>query len=215
VQSGSSSFSQDASCCEEIFAILGDVMMLRAMLCPNIRWVVILWAAGAVSGLFRDGFEVVETGPGGFFGAVVDESTGTAWFGVDDSPARIIRVSLDTMQISGKLELRAEEQRMWCFVKHGNYGYVGVESPGGRLVGIDLQKMERLGYATASKYPLLAGTVIGNNGYFSAGSNPSTVMRLHLLQMQQGQCKDWSSCRYEVSLNQVFASFIFQLFSHR
>ena len=172
------------------------------MLRFKIEWILLAWLAG-VSGLFRDGFEVVETGPGGFFGAVTDETTGTAWFGVDDSPARIIRVNLNTMQISGKLELRAEEQRMWCFVKHGNYGYVGVESPGGRLVGIDLDKMERLGYATASKYPLLAGTVIQNYGYFSAGSNPSTVMRLHLLQMQQGECKDWSICRFEVSLHQV------------
>ena len=38
-------------------------------------------------------YEVVETGPGGFFGAVIDESKGTAWFGIDDSPARLVKVA--------------------------------------------------------------------------------------------------------------------------
>jgi len=33
------------------------------------------------NGLYRDGYEVIETGPGGFFGAVIDETIGTAWFG--------------------------------------------------------------------------------------------------------------------------------------
>ena len=154
------------------------------------------------NGLYRDGYEVIETGPGGFFGAVIDEATGTAWFGVDDSPTRVVRLNLNTMAVTGKLELNADEQRLWCFVKHGNYGYLGVEAPGGRLVGIDLQKMERLGYATASQFPLLAGAVVGHNGYFSAGSNPATLMRLHLKQMQDGGCSDWSQCRYEVALNQ-------------
>jgi len=165
-------------------------------------------AAGLLSlcvpafGLYRDGYEVIETGPGGFFGAVLDEESGTAWFGVDDAPTRVVRVNLNTMAVTGKLELNADEQRLWCFVKHGNYGYLGVEAPGGRLVGIDLQKMERLGYATASQFPLLAGVVVGPNGYFSAGSNPATVMRLHLKQMQDGGCADWSQCRFEVALNQ-------------
>ena len=154
------------------------------------------------NGLYRDGYEVIETGPGGFFGAVVDETTGTAWFGVDDSPTRVVRIDLNTMAVTGKLELNADEQRLWCFVKHGNYGYLGVEAPGGRLVGIDLQKMERLGYATASQFPLLAGVVVGPNGYFSAGSNPATLMRLHLKQMQDGGCADWNQCRFEVALNQ-------------
>jgi len=154
------------------------------------------------NGLYRDGYEVIETGPGGFFGAVLDETTGTAWFGVDDAPTRVVRIDLKTMAVTGKLELNADEQRLWCFVKHGNYGYLGVEAPGGRLVGIDLQKMERLGYATASQFPLLAGVVVGHNGYFSAGSNPATVMRLHLKQMQDGGCADWNQCRYEVALNQ-------------
>ena len=152
--------------------------------------------------LYRDGYEVIETGPGGFFGAVIDKSTGTAWFGVDDSPTRVIRLDLNTMQVTGKLQLNADEQRLWCFVKFGNTGYLGVESPGGRLVGNDLQKMERLGYATASQFPLLAGVVVGTNGYFSAGSNPATLMRLHLKQMQDGGCADWSQCRFEVALNQ-------------
>ena len=155
-----------------------------------------------VSSLYRDGYEVIETGPGGFFGAVLDESTGTAWFGVDDAPTRVVRIDLNTMAVTGKLELNADEQRLWCFVKHGNFGYLGVEAPGGRLVGIDLQKMERLGYATASQFPLLAGVVVGDSGYFSAGSNPATVMRLHLKQMQDGKCADWSQCRFEVALNQ-------------
>jgi len=155
-----------------------------------------------VKGLYRDGYEVIETGPGGFFGAVIDEDTGTAWFGVDDAPTRVVRIDLNTMAVTGKLELNADEQRLWCFVKHGNYGYLGVEAPGGRLVGIDLQKMERLGYATASQFPLLAGVVVGHNGYFSAGSNPATLMRLHLKQMQDGKCADWNQCRFEVALNQ-------------
>jgi len=157
---------------------------------------------GIASGLYRDGYEVIETGPGGFFGAVIDEASGTAWFGVDDSPARLVRLDLNTMEVTGKLELRADEQRLWCLVKHGKFGYMGVESPGGRLVGVDLEKMERLGYATASKFPLLAGTVIDNYGYFSAGSNPATIMRLHLLEMQAGHCEDWSQCRFEVALNE-------------
>lgn len=42
-----------------------------------------------------------------------------------------------------------------------------------RLVGVDLEKMERLGYATASKFPLLAGTVIDNYGYFSGTARHS------------------------------------------
>ena len=158
---------------------------------------------GAVSGLYRDGYEVIETGPGGFFGAVIDETTGTAWFGVDDSPARLVRMDLNSMQVTGKLELRSDEERLWCLVRHGKFGYMGVEKPGGRLVGVDLEKMERLGYATASTFPLLAGTVVGDYGYFSAGSNPATIMRLHLLQMQQGQCEDWSQCRFEVALKEV------------
>ena len=152
--------------------------------------------------LYRDGYEVIETGPGGFFGAVLDETTGTAWFGIDDAPTRVVRIDLNTMAVTGKLELNADEQRLWCFVKHGNFGYLGVEAPGGRLVGIDLQKMERLGYATASQFPLLAGVVVGPNGYFSAGSNPATIMRLHLKQMQDGGCADWNQCRFEVALNQ-------------
>lgn len=107
---------------------------------------------GIASGLYRDGYEVIETGPGGFFGAVIDEASGTAWFGVDDSPvcsagsdsphampgtdtnfqARLVRLDLNTMEVTGKLELRADEQRLWCLVKHGKFGYMGVESPGGR-----------------------------------------------------------------------------------
>lgn len=105
------------------------------------------------------------------------------------------------MQVIGKLELEKEEERLWSLVKHGRYGYVGVESPGGRLVGINLETMQRLGYATASQFPLLAGLVVGDRGYFSAGSNPATVMRLELLKMQQGKCADWAQCRYEVSLD--------------
>ena len=85
--------------------------------------------------LYRDGYEVIETGPGGFFGAVLDETTGTAWFGIDDAPTRVVRIDLNTMAVTGKLELNADEQRLWCFVKHGNFGYLGVEAPGGRLVG--------------------------------------------------------------------------------
>jgi hypothetical protein len=146
-------------------------------------------------------FQRVDTGPGGFFGAVVDDIAGIAWFGVDDSPARIVKIDLTTMQVIGKLELNKDEQRLWSFVKHGNYGYIGVESPGGRLVGIDLNSMQRLGYATASQFPLLAGVIVGDIGYFSAGSNPATVMRIDLLKMQTGGCADWNQCRYEVSLN--------------
>ena len=148
------------------------------------------------------GQQRVDTGPGGFFGAILDDVAGIAWFGVDDSPARLIKVDLTTMTVVGKLELEQNENRLWTLVKHGKYGYIGVESPGGRLVGVDLDTMTRLGYATASQFPLLAGTIVGDHGYFSAGSNPATVMRLDLLKMQNNQCKDWSNCRYEVTLGQ-------------
>lgn len=143
----------------------------------------------------------MDTGPGGFFGAVLDEVAGIAWFGVDDSPARLIKIDLTTMSVVGKLELEKDEKQLWTLVKHGKYGYLGVESPGGRLVGVDLDTMTRLGYATASTFPLLAGVIVGDEGYFSAGSNPATVMRLDLLKMQNNQCVDWSKCRYEVTLN--------------
>ena len=34
-------------------------------------------------------------------------------------------------------------------------------------------------YATASQFPLLAGLVVGDYGYFSAGSNPATRHLTH------------------------------------
>jgi len=74
----------------------------------------------------------------------------------DDALTRVVRIDLNSMAVTGKLELNDDEQHLWCFVKHGN---LGVEAPGVRLVGVDLQKMERLGYATASQFPLLAGMV--------------------------------------------------------
>jgi len=49
----------------------------------------------------RGRFEVVETGPGGFFGAVINEETGTAWFGIDDSPARLVKVRCTTAVLTG------------------------------------------------------------------------------------------------------------------
>jgi len=168
----------------------------------GLAFLILAALVACASGLYRDGFERVDTGPGGFFGAVLDADAGTAWFGVDDSPARIIKVDLTTMSVVGKLELEKDEQRLWSFVKHGKYGYVGVESPGGRLVGVDLDAMTRLGYATASQFPLLAGTVIGDHAFFSAGSNPATVMRIDVLKMQAGGCGDWKQCRYEVSLKE-------------
>mmetsp|Transcript_52095 Transcript_52095/g.129759 ORF Transcript_52095/g.129759 Transcript_52095/m.129759 type:complete len:611 (+) Transcript_52095:523-2355(+) len=36
--------------------------------------------------------------------------------------------------------------------------------------------------------------------FFSAGSNPATVMRIDVLKMQAGGCADWEQCRYEVTL---------------
>eukprot|EP00282_Hemiselmis_andersenii_P040808 CAMPEP_0172066736 /NCGR_PEP_ID=MMETSP1043-20130122/11313_1 /TAXON_ID=464988 /ORGANISM="Hemiselmis andersenii, Strain CCMP441" /LENGTH=739 /DNA_ID=CAMNT_0012726901 /DNA_START=122 /DNA_END=2338 /DNA_ORIENTATION=+ len=166
----------------------------------TLAFLVLVALISCASGLYRDGYERVDTGPGGFFGAVLDDQAGIAWFGVDDTPARIIKVDLTTMSVVGKLELEKDEERLWSFVKHGKYGYVGVESPGGRLVGVDLDSMTRLGYATASQFPLLAGTVYADHAYFSAGSNPATVMRLDVLKMQAGGCADWNQCRYEVSL---------------
>jgi hypothetical protein len=66
------------------------------------------------------------------------------------------------------------------------FAYAGVGNPPGRLVKIDLLKMQRVGYVQLSDKDIRAGKVLKEHAYFVTSSKPATVLRCPLHDMFHG-----------------------------
>ena len=101
---------------------------------------------------------------------------------------------LKPMEEVSRLDFLPEEERLWSLTAEPMsertatswFAYAGVGNPPGRLVKIDLLKMQRVGYVQLSDKDIRAGKVLKEHAYFVTSSKPATVLRCPLHDMFHG-----------------------------
>lgn len=143
---------------------------------------------------------------GGLFGSVTDGKEAWFGVDGYPAKVVRIRLGLSAVEVSGdfsqvasgdkvgdlkpmeevsRLDFLPEEERLWSLTAEPMsertatswFAYAGVGNPPGRLVKIDLLKMQRVGYVQLSDKDIRAGKVLKEHAYFVTSSKPATVLR--------------------------------------
>jgi hypothetical protein len=117
-------------------------------------------------------------------GAAVTDGT-FGYFGTGESPAKVIKVDLNSMAVVGSLTLNSGENSVRSAVIDGTHAYFGTNTSPGRVVKVALSTLTRVGAVTlgSGENELRCAVTDGTHGYFGTDTAPGRVVKVDLAGM--------------------------------
>lgn len=103
-----------------------------------------------------------------------------AYFGLDTTPGRIVKVRLSDRTQVDQVTLSVGENRISAAVTDGTYGYFGTITSPARVVKVRLSDMTRVGAATMLDGVNVFNSAVsdGTHGYFATNTAPAKLVKV-------------------------------------